>query len=150
MAHFAQLDAENNVINVIVVSNSDTSDEYGNEDEQLGIKFCKSLLGDHTIWKQTSYSGRFRKNFAGIGYKYDPVNDAFIPPKPYPSWILDNTVFKWSPPIPLPVDALTNPRGPLNPSGVLYIWNEEIQNWENVSTNNNFVYNSANHNFVYN
>lgn len=141
MAHFAQLDSENNVIQVIVVSNSDISDEYGNEDEQIGIKFCQSLLGDHTIWKQTSFTGRFRKNFAGIGFKYDPVNNVFIPPKPYPSWILDTNTYRWKPPIPLPEDALTNPRGPFNPSGVFYIWNEESINWENVPAPNvNFTY----------
>lgn len=141
MAHFAQLDMHNNVIQVIVVANSDILDEYGNESEELGIKFCKNLLGNHTIWKQTSYTARFRKNFAGIGFTYDPENDAFIPNKPYPSWVLDPDTYKWKPPLPLPEDAITNPRGPFNPSGALYIWNEEAVQWEYVpGPNVNFTY----------
>lgn len=142
MAHFAQLDSENNVIQVIVIDNRDITDEYGNENEQLGIKFCKSLLGDHTNWKQTSYTGRFRKNFAGIGGRYDPENDVFIPKKVFDSWVLDTNTFRWKPPVPLPEDALTNPRGPFNPSGALYVWNEESIQWDYVPAPNvNFVYN---------
>lgn len=142
MAHFAQLDMDNTVIQVIVVGNTDIHDEYGNEDEQIGIAFCKKLLGQHTNWKQTSYTARFRKNFAGIGFKYDPDADAFIPPKPYNSWILDTNTFKWKSPVPLPEDAITNARGPFNPNGVLYVWNESEIKWDNVpSPNVNFVYN---------
>lgn len=82
MAHMAELDSNNNVLRVIVVSNNNMLDADGNESEEVGIAFCKKLLGNHTFWKQTSYNAKFRKNYAGIGYKYDPVRDAFIPTKP--------------------------------------------------------------------
>ena len=78
MAHFAELDDNNIVIQVIVVNNNDLLVD-GKENEQKGIDFCKSLFGGN--WIQTSYNARIRKNYAGIGYTYDAVNDAFIPPK---------------------------------------------------------------------
>ena len=87
MAHFAQLDENNIVLQVIVVNNNDTSTEDGVENENIGIAFCRSLLGEDTNWKQTSYNNTFRKNYAGIGYRYDEIYDAFEPPKPYPSWL---------------------------------------------------------------
>ena len=80
MAHFAELNESNIVTNVIVVHNNELLDENGNELEQKGIDFCVNLLGG--IWIQTSYNGNIRKNYAGIGYLYDPIRDAFIPPKP--------------------------------------------------------------------
>ncbi|NBP00642.1 MAG: hypothetical protein EBU90_11040 [Proteobacteria bacterium] len=141
MAHFAQLDMDNNVIQVIVVANSDILDEYGNEDEQLGIALCKKLLGEHTNWVQTSHSGRFRKNYAGVGFRYDPEADAFIPPKLFNSWILDTNTYRWKPPVDIPEDAITDARGPLNPNGKLYYWNEELVNWvEDVIPTVNFNY----------
>jgi len=82
MAHFAELDSNNIVLRVLVVNNSMMKDEQGNEVEQLGIDFLKSLLGQETIWLQTSYNGNKRKNYAGIGFKYDPILDAFINPMP--------------------------------------------------------------------
>lgn len=82
MAHFAQLDSNNIVMQVVVISNDMIKDEQGNEQEQMGIDFLKSLLGQQTIWKQTSYNGNFRKNYAGIDYTYDSIRDAFINPKP--------------------------------------------------------------------
>lgn len=78
MAHFAKLDENNNVLEVIVVSNHDILDENGNESEQKGIEFCRMLHGPNTIWKQTSYSGSFRGILAGIGMVYDEVNDVFV------------------------------------------------------------------------
>jgi len=78
MAHFAQLDENNIVTQVIVVNNSELLDESGNESEAKGIAFCQSLFGGN--WKQTSYNANFRKNYAGIGYTYDPVADEFNPP----------------------------------------------------------------------
>ena len=114
MAHFAKL--ENNVVTqVIVVSNQDILDEKGQESEELGIKFCSNLLGG--TWIQTSYNGKIRKNYAGIGYKYDPILDAFIPPQPFASWVLDETTCQWKAPIDMPKN------------GKLYTWDEEAQNW---------------------
>ena len=99
MAHFAQLDDNNNVTNVIVVNNEDTADEHGNEVEAIGIEFCENLLGG--TWLQTSYNRNFRGNFAGIGGTYDPDLDAFLYPKPVSDFVLDDD-FNWVPPIPKP------------------------------------------------
>ena len=92
MAHFAQLDENNVVIQVIVVSDSDTSDVNGIEYEEIGIAFCKKLFGFNTNWKQTSYNDKIRVRYAGIGYSYDENLDAFIPPKPYESWTLNQEI----------------------------------------------------------
>lgn len=117
MAHFAQLDENNMVLQVIVVHNNELMDEYGVEQEQLGIQFCQNLLGG--IWKQTSYNGNFRKNYAGIGYSYLPAPiDGFAPPRPYESWNLDPDVCQWVAPVPMPTDDQS------------YSWNEESQFWE--------------------
>jgi len=78
MAHFAQLDENNTVINVIVINNTEIIDENGNESEQRGIEFCKNLLGGN--WVQTSYNNNFRGVFAGIGFKYNKESDIFTPP----------------------------------------------------------------------
>lgn len=125
MAHFAQLDQHNVVLQVIVVSNKDTCDANGIENEELGITFCRKLFGLDTNWKQTSYNGNIRFRYAGIGYSYNADLDAFIPPKPYPSWILDATTADWKAPIPMPE---------LTPAeiaaGYYYTWDEANQNWE--------------------
>lgn len=120
MAHFAELDENNVVKRVIVVANKDTADANGVEKEHIGAAFCESLLGG--TWVQTSYNGNFRKHYAGIGYKYDADLDAFIPPKPYPSWTLDDNC-NWQAPMPLPADAGTGepPK--------MYTWNEANQSW---------------------
>ena len=103
MAHFAQLDAQNKVTEVIVVANSVICNpETGSEEEQLGIDFCKSLYGASTKWRQTSYSGSFRKQYAGVNFFYDETADVFIAPQPYPSWTLDTQSFDWVPPTPKP------------------------------------------------
>jgi hypothetical protein len=78
MAHFAKLDENNKVIEVIVVSNDDILDENGEENEEIGIEFCKMIQGSNTNWKQTSYNGNFRGRYAGIGMYYDEINDEFI------------------------------------------------------------------------
>lgn len=93
MAHFAQLDSRNNVLRVVVVDNKDTADAGGNEKEYIGAAFLERLLGG--TWKQTSYSARIRKNYAGIGYTYDAGRDAFIPPKPDGNWTLNETTCQW-------------------------------------------------------
>ena len=114
MAHFAQ--TENNIVTkVIVVSNQDILDDNGQESEQKGIDFCSNLLGG--TWIQTSYNGKIRKNYAGIGYKYDPILDAFISPQPFASWTLDESTAQWKAPILYPTD------------GKMYVWDEATQNW---------------------
>jgi len=120
MAHFAQL--ENNIVKqVIVVSNQDILDENGQESEEKGIAFCSNLLGG--TWKQTSYNGKIRKNYAGIGYTYDEVRDAFIPPKPYNSWLLNESTCQWESPIPYPND------------NKFYVWDEETTSWVEINAN---------------
>lgn len=80
MAHFAQLDENNNVIQVVVVDNSNLVDEFGKESEDLGVRHLKKCLGENTVWVQTSYNNNFRKMYAGIGFKYDPIADEFNSP----------------------------------------------------------------------
>lgn len=116
MAHFAEIDQSGNVLRVIVVNNSDILDASGIESEEIGGQFCSSLLGGN--WVQTSYNSKIRKRYAGSGYTYDHARDAFIPPKPYPSWVFDEPSCDWVAPIPMPND------------GKHYIWNEETTNWE--------------------
>jgi hypothetical protein len=115
MAHFAEIGLNNTVMRVIVVSNDDCKDQFGNESEVIGAKFCSNLFGG--VWLQTSYNGNKRKNYAGIGYTYDSQRDAFVPPKPFDSWILDEQTCQWMPPVAMPTD------------GQPYIWNEETQSW---------------------
>jgi hypothetical protein len=118
MAHFAQLDENNVVTQVIVVHNNECQID-GIESEDAGIVFCKQLYGANTFWKQTSYNGNFRKNYAGIGYSYLPAPiDGFAPPRPYESWNLDPDVCQWVAPVPMPTD------------GQMYSWNETAQAWE--------------------
>ena len=117
MAHFAQLNEENIVTQVIVVANQDTADKDGVENEAIGAEFCTNLLGGR--WKQTSYNGNIRKNYAGIGYKYDETLDAFIPPQPFASWTLDENA-QWEAPVAYPTD------------GKRYTWNEETLVWDEV------------------
>lgn len=117
MAHFAELDANNVVLRVIVVDNKDTADANGVEKEHIGAAFCERLFGGN--WKQTSYNGNLRKNYAGIGYSYLPAPiDGFAPPRPYESWNLDPDTCQWVAPVPMPTD------------GKRYSWNEATQTWE--------------------
>jgi hypothetical protein len=116
MAHFAQLDDNNVVTQVIVVSNNDCQ-IGGVESEEAGIVFCKTLYGVNTKWKQTSYNGNIRKNYAGIGYTYDDTRDAFIPPKPFDSWLLNEDTYRWEPPVVYPADGKT------------YAWDEATTSW---------------------
>lgn len=113
MAHFAQIDENNVVINVLVVNNSVITNSNGQEEEQLGKDFLVSLL-PNTTWVQTSYNHSFRKQYAEVGATYDPVNDIFIAPKPFPSWVL-NSNHEWEAPIP-------KPEGPFN-------WVESSMTW---------------------
>jgi len=118
MAHFAKLDENNIVLEVHVINNQVLLDPRGVEREELGIAFLINWSGGHPHWRQTSYNGNFRKNYAGVGYTYDSGKDAFIPPKTFNSWILNETTCQWEPPIPIPTD------------GNQYTWNENTQNWE--------------------
>ena len=128
MAHFAKLDKDNVVLEVHVVHNNELLDENGNESEAKGIEFLTQWSGGYSLWKQTSYNTiggihtaggtPFRKNFAGIGYTYNAVRDAFIPPQPYQSWVLDDATCQWQPPVAMPTD------------GNRYLWNEDNQAWE--------------------
>jgi hypothetical protein len=121
MAHFAQIDENNVVLQVIVVHNNDCKDADGNESEAVGVAFCKSLLGDATRWKQTSYNGNMRFNYAGIGYQYDAIRNAFIPVKPYPSWVIDETTCRWIAPVAYPTDKK------------IYAWDETTLSWVEVA-----------------
>ena len=115
MAHFAKLKVGNIVEKVAVVSNDITTTE------QAGVEFLQNLYGDRAIWKQTSYNNNIRKNFAGIGYTYDENRDAFIPPKPFNSWTLNETTCLWEAPVAYPTD------------GENYTWNETNQTWDLVT-----------------
>jgi hypothetical protein len=114
MAHFAKLD-ENNVVLEINVINNDTLN-MANEEES-GIEFLTQWSGGYSNWKQTSYNGNFRKQYAGIGYTYDSINDVFIVPQPYPSWTLDEN-FDWQAPTPYPT------------GDGIHTWNESTLSWD--------------------
>lgn len=122
MAHFAELDSNNVVLRVIVVGNKDTADANGVEKEHIGAAFCERLFGGN--WKQTSYNGNKRKNYAGIGYTYDATRDAFIPPKPYNSWVLVEETCQWKAPVDMPADAGTG-EPPKR-----YTWDESTVSWK--------------------
>ena len=117
MAHFAELDLNNKVIRVIVVNNATIDNLPFPESEPVGVSFCKDHYGSETIWKQTSYNANFRKNYATFGYVYDATLDAFLSPKPYPSWLLNTQTCQWEPPVPYPTD------------GKIYTWDENLQTW---------------------
>ena len=118
MAHFAKLNENNIVTEVIVVNNNELLDN-GVESEFKGIAFCQSLFGGN--WKQTSYNGTIRKNYAGIGYTYDATRDAFIAPKPFNSWTLDEVTCHWQAPTPCPIDDKR------------YYWSEDDLSWREIN-----------------
>jgi hypothetical protein len=116
MAYFAKLDENNVVLEVLSVHNNELLQD-GVESEAKGIQFLVDWSGGYTNWKQTSYNGRIRKNYAGIGYTYDAARDAFIPPQPFPSWTLDEDTCFWKYPVPIPTD------------GQRYQWDEPTTSW---------------------
>lgn len=119
MAHFAKLD-ENNIVLAVHVVNNDVITVDGVESEQAGIDFLTDLHG-YTLWKQTSYNGSMRKNYAGVGFIYDESRDAFIAPQPYGSWTLNETTCQWEPPVVYPSD------------GKFYGWFEPNQQWIEIT-----------------
>lgn len=126
MAHFAQLDENNVVIYVTPMMNELILDENGVEQESLGIQFLKNQFGEDTRWVQTSYNSNFRNRYAGMGMIYDEVRDAFINTKPFNSWVFDEELLDWVPPVPYPEITENN---------LLYDWSEELENWVPVYMN---------------
>jgi len=120
MAHFAEIDKDAVVLRVVVISDNDAADEAA------GVAFCNRILGNSNTWLQTSYGtwkGKhrlggtpFRKNFASAGFTYDRIRDAFIPPRPFLSWSLDEETCTWTPPVPMPSDGS-------------YEWDEDTLSW---------------------
>ena len=128
MAHFAEIDSEGTVQRVLVVSN-DRITQDGEEVEELGTAYLQNMFPD-TDWMQTSYNDNFRKRYAGKGMKYDVERDAFIPPQPFPSWLLNEESLSWEAPFPMPDDDK------------FYKWDEENQSWvetEEQPNNNNDI-----------
>jgi len=122
MAHFAEIDDNNIVKRVLVVSNDITYDADGVEREELGKAYLNNLHGGN--WVQTSINRKLRKNFAGIGYKYDSILNAFIPPQPFPSWTFNAVTGEWDPPVEKPGD----------PKHIrTWEWREEKQIWEETT-----------------
>ena len=115
MAHFAKLGKGNIVEQVVVVSNDIATTE------QAGVDFLNNLYKTRDVWKQTSYNHNIRKNYAGIGFTYDQERNAFIAPKPFPSFILNEDTCRWEAPVAYPID------------GQIYKWNETIKNWELIT-----------------
>ena len=130
MAHFAQLDSDSIVTQVIVVSNEDAPNEAA------GIAFCQELLGADTNWVQTSYNDNIRFRYAGTGMKYDSGNDVFYQQQPYPSWVLDTSTWAWDAPVALPDDAGYDDAD--NPTEyVSYDWDEGSTSWTRTVVNLN-------------
>ena len=121
MGNFTKLNAQNIVIDVNAVNDETLGNLPFPESEPVGIAFLTEWSGGYTNWKQTSYNANFRKNYAAIGYTYDAVLDAFIAPKPYPSWLLNTETCQWQAPTPYPSD------------GNLYTWDEETLSWVQVN-----------------
>lgn len=117
MAYFAKLDENNIVISRHTIHNNELLDENGIEQEIKGIEFLNALYG-LANWKQTSYNGNFRKNYAEIGDTYRSDIDAFVAPQPYPSWVLNEDTCQWKAPVDMPIDNQK------------YVWSENNQLWE--------------------
>ena len=125
MAHFAKIRVSDNiVVHVSGVDNWNIVDGAGNEVESIGIAYLEQVHGvdANHIWRQTSYNGNMRKNYAGIGMTWDAGRDAFIPPKPYNSWVLNETTCRWDAPTPMPTDANEE-------AGEYYRWDEPTTSW---------------------
>ena len=126
MAHFAKIDKNTNlVVHVSGVDNWNITDGNGDEQESIGIAYLESVHGvnPNFIWRQTSYNGNMRKNYAGIGMTWDAGRDAFIAPKPYNSWTLNETTCRWEAPTPMPTAG----------EGEFYRWDEGTTSWVKVT-----------------
>ena len=121
MASFAELNENNVVLRVVAINDNDCLNQDNKESETIGALFCHNLYGGR--WVQTSYNKRIRKNYAGIGYTYDQERDAFIAPKPFGKWILNEEICEWKAPIPYPTD------------NKFYVWNDNQGEWEEVIGN---------------
>jgi len=158
MAHFAEIDNDNVVLRVIVVNNDVLIDGNGQESEELGIEFCRSLYGAETRWVQSSYNGGFRGMHAEVGGKYEPDIDKFTPKRPdqNPSFVLDLDKLQWVPPKPEPTDGygylwseeylmwIRFTSKPKPDYDNLYLWNKNTEEWEQTS-----IYNYQNRQFVW-
>lgn len=120
MAQFAKLNENNIITEIHSVSSLELLDDTSTESEQKGIQFLTDWSNGHTNWKLISNDSNYLKRNAVIGYKYDGIRDAFIPPKPFPSWLLDETIFQWQAPVPVPDDEN------------MYQWNEETQTYQRI------------------
>ena len=137
MAHFAKLDANNVVEQVIVVNNTDTADGSGTETESIGVAFCQKLMGASTNWKQTSYNGNFRGNYAGIGMTYMTnvatlgvgATDIFINNQPYASWSIGVSTATWYSPLGDAPELTTSQKD----AGQFYIWDEDAHQADSAS-----------------
>jgi hypothetical protein len=116
MAHFAEIDDDNTVLRVVVVDDDIIRDADGRHNELLGQQHCTRILGGD--WIQTSYNATFRIRFAGVGYNYNEELNAFLTPRPFYSWLLNEETYNWEPPVEMPDD------------GNRYIWNEVIMEWQ--------------------
>jgi len=123
MAHFAQIDDSNIVVNVIVVDNDDCLDSDGNESESVGIAFCQTLFGEETNWKQCSYNSNIRAHYPAVGAEYRPADDVFVNPKQFPSWVLNTTTWEYEAPLALPDDA----------DSTAYYWDEDAYQADNTT-----------------
>jgi len=117
MAHFAKLDVNNVVLEITVINNIEMLAADGSESETMGVAFLIRWSGGYSNWKQTSYNGKIRKNYAGIGYIYDAARDAFIAPQPFASWVLNEETCQWDAPVAMPTD------------GQRYYWDEATISW---------------------
>ena len=120
MAHFAELDQNNIVLRVIVVANEALEYKEFPDSESHAMEYLHQWFGSNTVWKQTSYNANMRKNYAGIGYTYDEGRDAFISPKPFNSWVLNEDTCLWESPVPMPTD------------GKMYSWDEDTVSWVEI------------------
>lgn len=127
MANFAKL-KNNIVIEVIVIDNQVLLDENGNENEELGRIYCSNIDMKYD-WRQTSYNSNFRKHYAAVGYRYDETLDAFIPPKPYESWVLNEETCEWESPIGPPPERTEEQIS----NQFFYEWNELAHQADNTT-----------------
>jgi hypothetical protein len=120
MAHFAQLDQDNRVTTTVVVANDAINDAAFPQSEPLGISLLTEILGPGKTWKQTSYNGKFRGNYAHVGFEYHAEQDLFLPPRPHDNWVIDTATASWQPPVPQPAD------------GKYYQWDQQSGDWQYI------------------